>query len=63
MKLVLQVERTILTDEDVFSNQRVAFGKTLVKSLPVRASDKDWVPIVNRLLRAPICFDAIRGIG
>jgi len=57
MKLV-EVVRTILTDEDVFE-QAVAFGKTLGK-VPVRASDKTGF-IVNRLL-VPYMLDAIRAL-
>ena len=57
MKLV-EVVRTILTDEDVFE-QGVAFGKALGK-VPVRASDKTGF-IVNRLL-VPYMLDAIRAL-
>ena len=57
MKLV-EVVRTILTDEDVFE-QAVAFGKALGK-VPVRASDKTGF-IVNRLL-VPYMLDAIRAL-
>jgi 3-hydroxybutyryl-CoA dehydrogenase len=57
MKLV-EVVRTILTDEDVYE-QAVEFGKTLGK-VPVRASDKTGF-IVNRLL-VPYMLDAIRAL-
>ena len=57
MKLV-EVVRTILTDEDVFE-QGVGFGKALGK-VPVRASDKTGF-IVNRLL-VPYMLDAIRAL-
>ncbi len=57
MKLV-EVVRTILTDEDVFE-QAVAFAKSLGK-VPVRASDKTGF-IVNRLL-VPYMLDAIRAL-
>ena len=57
MKLV-EVVRTILTDEDVFE-QGVAFGEALGK-VPVRASDKTGF-IVNRLL-VPYMLDAIRAL-
>jgi 3-hydroxybutyryl-CoA dehydrogenase len=57
MKLV-EVVRTILTDEDVYE-QAVEFGKTLGK-VPVRASDKTGF-IVNRLL-VPYLLDAIRAL-
>jgi 3-hydroxybutyryl-CoA dehydrogenase len=57
MKLV-EVVRTILTDEDVFE-QGVAFGTALGK-VPVRASDKTGF-IVNRLL-VPYMLDAIRAL-
>jgi 3-hydroxybutyryl-CoA dehydrogenase len=57
MKLV-EVVRTILTDEDVYE-QAVSFGKTLGK-VPVRASDKTGF-IVNRLL-VPYMLDAIRAL-
>jgi 3-hydroxybutyryl-CoA dehydrogenase len=57
MKLV-EVVRTILTDEDVYE-QAVAFGRTLGK-VPVRAGDKTGF-IVNRLL-VPYMLDAIRAL-
>ena len=57
MKLV-EVVRTILTDEDVYE-QAVAFGKTLGK-VPVRAGDQTGF-IVNRLL-VPYMLDAIRAL-
>ena len=57
MKLV-EVVRTILTDEDVYE-QAVAFGKTLGK-VPVRAGDKTGF-IVNRLL-VPYMLDSIRAL-
>ena len=57
MKLV-EVVRTILTDEDVYE-QAVAFGKALGK-VPVRAGDKTGF-IVNRLL-VPYLLDAIRAL-
>jgi 3-hydroxybutyryl-CoA dehydrogenase len=57
MKLV-EVVRTILTDEDVYE-QAVAFGKALGK-VPVRADDKTGF-IVNRLL-VPYMLDAIRAL-
>ena len=57
MKLV-EVVRTILTDEEVFETA-VSFGKTLGK-VPVRASDKTGF-IVNRLL-VPYMLDAIRAL-
>src|SRR5215510_7493976 len=57
MKLV-EVVRTILTDEQVFE-QAVEFGKRLGK-VPVRASDKTGF-IVNRLL-VPYMLDAIRAL-
>ena len=57
MKLV-EVVRTILTDEQVYE-QAVEFGKKLGKT-PVRASDKTGF-IVNRLL-VPYLLDAIRAL-
>jgi len=57
MKLV-EVVRTILTDESVY-DQAVEFGKKLGK-VPVRASDKTGF-IVNRLL-VPYMLDAIRAL-
>src|SRR5690349_21370556 len=57
MKLV-EVVRTILTDDDVYE-QAVAFGKKLGK-VPVRAGDKTGF-IVNRLL-VPYMLDAIRAL-
>jgi len=57
MKLV-EVVRTILTDEDVYE-QAVEFGKALGK-VSVRASDKTGF-IVNRLL-VPYMLDAIRAL-
>ena len=57
MKLV-EVVRTILTDEDVYE-QAVAFGRTLGK-VPVRAGDRTGF-IVNRLL-VPYMLDAIRAL-
>lgn len=57
MKLV-EVVRTILTDEDVYE-QAVDFGKKLGK-VPVRAGDKTGF-IVNRLL-VPYMLDAIRAL-
>ncbi|MBV9210798.1 MAG: 3-hydroxyacyl-CoA dehydrogenase family protein [Acidobacteria bacterium] len=57
MKLV-EVVRTILTDEDVYE-QAVEFGKRLGK-VPVRAGDKTGF-IVNRLL-VPYMLDAIRAL-
>jgi 3-hydroxybutyryl-CoA dehydrogenase len=57
MKLV-EVVRTILTDEDVYE-QAVEFGKALGK-VPVRADDKTGF-IVNRLL-VPYMLDAIRAL-
>jgi 3-hydroxybutyryl-CoA dehydrogenase len=57
MKLV-EVVRTILTDEDVYE-QAVEFGKTLGK-VPVRAGDKTGF-IVNRLL-VPYMLDSIRAL-
>src|SRR5215203_3714568 len=57
MKLV-EVVRTILTDEDVYE-QAVEFGKKLGK-VPVRADDKTGF-IVNRLL-VPYMLDAIRAL-
>lgn len=57
MKLV-EVVRTILTDEDVYE-EAVAFGKKLGK-VPVRAGDKTGF-IVNRLL-VPYMLDAIRAL-
>jgi 3-hydroxybutyryl-CoA dehydrogenase len=57
MKLV-EVVRTILTDESVYE-QSVEFGKKLGK-VPVRASDKTGF-IVNRLL-VPYMLDAIRAL-
>jgi 3-hydroxybutyryl-CoA dehydrogenase len=57
MKLV-EVVKTILTDEDVYE-QAVEFGKKLGK-VPVRASDKTGF-IVNRLL-VPYMLDAIRAL-
>jgi 3-hydroxybutyryl-CoA dehydrogenase len=57
MKLV-EVVRTILTDEDVYE-QAVEFGKKLGK-VPVRATDKTGF-IVNRLL-VPYMLDAIRAL-
>jgi len=57
MKLV-EVVKTILTDEDVYE-QAVEFGKKLGK-VPVRAGDKTGF-IVNRLL-VPYMLDAIRAL-
>ena len=57
MKLV-EVVKTILTDEDVYE-QAVEFGKKLGK-VPVRAGDKTGF-IVNRLL-VPYLLDAIRAL-
>ena len=57
MKLV-EVVRTILTDETVYE-QAVEFGRKLGK-VPVRASDKTGF-IVNRLL-VPYMLDAIRAL-
>ena len=57
MKLV-EVVRTILTDESVYE-QAVVFAKSLGK-VPVRASDKTGF-IVNRLL-VPYMLDAIRAL-
>jgi 3-hydroxybutyryl-CoA dehydrogenase len=57
MKLV-EVIRTILTDEDVYE-QAIDFGKRLGK-VPVRAGDKTGF-IVNRLL-VPYMLDAIRAL-
>ena len=57
MKLV-EVVKTILTDEDVYE-QAVEFGKKLGK-VPVRASDKTGF-IVNRLL-VPYMLDSIRAL-
>ena len=57
MKLV-EVVRTILTDEGVYE-QAVVFGKTLGK-VPVRAGDKTGF-IVNRLL-VPYMLDSIRAL-
>ena len=57
MKLV-EVVRTILTDEDVYE-QAVEFGRALGK-VPVRADDKTGF-IVNRLL-VPYMLDAIRAL-
>jgi len=57
MKLV-EVVRTILTDEDVYE-QAVEFGKKLGK-VPVRAGDKTGF-IVNRLL-VPYMLDSIRAL-
>jgi len=57
MKLV-EVVRTILTDDDVYE-QAVAFGSKLGK-VPVRAGDKTGF-IVNRLL-VPYMLDAIRAL-
>jgi 3-hydroxybutyryl-CoA dehydrogenase len=57
MKLV-EVVKTILTDEDVYE-QAVEFGKKLGK-VPVRAGDKTGF-IVNRLL-VPYMLDAIRSL-
>ncbi|HEX8709767.1 MAG TPA: 3-hydroxybutyryl-CoA dehydrogenase [Pyrinomonadaceae bacterium] len=57
MKLV-EVVRTILTDEDVYE-QAVDFGKRLGKT-PVRAGDSTGF-IVNRLL-VPYMLDAIRAL-
>ena len=57
MKLV-EVVRTILTDEDVYE-QAVAFGNKLGK-VPVRAGDKTGF-IVNRLL-VPYMLDSIRAL-
>lgn len=57
MKLV-EVVRTILTDDDVYE-QAVDFGKKLGK-VPVRAGDKTGF-IVNRLL-VPYMLDAIRAL-
>jgi 3-hydroxybutyryl-CoA dehydrogenase len=57
MKLV-EVVRTILTDDDVYE-QSVEFGKKLGK-VPVRAGDKTGF-IVNRLL-VPYMLDSIRAL-
>ena len=57
MKLV-EVVKTILTDEDVYE-QAVEFGKKLGK-VPVRAGDKTGF-IVNRLL-VPYMLDSIRAL-
>lgn len=57
MKLV-EVVRTILTDDDVYE-QAVEFGKKLGK-VPVRAGDKTGF-IVNRLL-VPYMLDSIRAL-
>lgn len=57
MKLV-EVVKTILTDEDVYE-QAVDFGKKLGK-VPVRAGDKTGF-IVNRLL-VPYMLDSIRAL-
>jgi 3-hydroxybutyryl-CoA dehydrogenase len=57
MKLV-EVVRTILTDEEVYE-EAVEFGKSLGKT-PVRAGDKSGF-IVNRLL-VPYMLDAIRAL-
>ena len=57
MKLV-EVVRTILTDEEVYE-QAVEFGKKLGKT-PVRAGDRSGF-IVNRLL-VPYLLDAIRAL-
>jgi 3-hydroxybutyryl-CoA dehydrogenase len=57
MKLV-EVVRTILTDEEVYE-QAVEFGKKLGK-VPVRAGDRSGF-IVNRLL-VPYLLDAIRAL-
>ena len=57
MKLV-EVVRTILTDEDVYEHA-VEFGKKLGK-VPVRAGDKTGF-IVNRLL-VPYMLDSIRAL-
>ena len=57
MKLV-EVVKTILTDEDVYE-QAVGFGKKLGK-VPVRAGDKTGF-IVNRLL-VPYMLDSIRAL-
>ena len=57
MKLV-EVVKTILTDEDVYE-QAVEFGKKLGK-VPVRAGDKTGF-IVNRLL-VPYLLDSIRAL-
>jgi 3-hydroxybutyryl-CoA dehydrogenase len=57
MKLV-EVVKTILTDEDVYE-QGLEFGKKLGK-VPVRAGDKTGF-IVNRLL-VPYMLDAIRAL-
>jgi 3-hydroxybutyryl-CoA dehydrogenase len=57
MKLV-EVVKTILTDEDVYE-QGVEFGKKLGK-VPVRAGDKTGF-IVNRLL-VPYMLDSIRAL-
>jgi 3-hydroxybutyryl-CoA dehydrogenase len=57
MKLV-EVVKTILTDEDVYE-QAVEFGKKLGK-VPVRAGDKTGF-IVNRLL-VPYLLDAVRAL-
>lgn len=57
MKLV-EVVRTILTDDDVYE-QAVDFGKKLGK-VPVRAGDKTGF-IVNRLL-VPYMLDSIRAL-
>jgi 3-hydroxybutyryl-CoA dehydrogenase len=57
MKLV-EVVRTILTDEKVYE-QAIEFGKKLGK-VPVRASDRTGF-IVNRLL-VPYMLDAIRAL-
>ncbi|HKP47933.1 MAG TPA: 3-hydroxyacyl-CoA dehydrogenase family protein [Pyrinomonadaceae bacterium] len=57
MKLV-EVVRTILTDEDVYE-EAIEFGKKLGK-VPVRAGDRTGF-IVNRLL-VPYMLDAIRAL-
>ncbi|HKR14710.1 MAG TPA: 3-hydroxyacyl-CoA dehydrogenase family protein [Pyrinomonadaceae bacterium] len=57
MKLI-EVVRTILTDDDVYE-EAVGFGKKLGK-VPVRAGDKTGF-IVNRLL-VPYMLDAIRAL-
>jgi len=57
MKLV-EVVKTILTDEDVYE-QALEFGKKLGK-VPVRAGDKTGF-IVNRLL-VPYLLDAVRAL-
>ena len=58
LKKLVEVVRTILTDEAVYE-EAVAFGKSLGK-VPVRAGDKTGF-IVNRLL-VPYMLDAIRAL-